>query len=238
MVDICAQTAQLLEIAGIEVETWYPHLVRNSDTLSVADRANPLFKVLPRAAKERLDPERALNVRSIDLNFFGATTPFREQFFARSAERLADYSTFIYCRKTANTLLAGDDGSSLTRLAEHVASHSKITLNIHRDELGYFEWHRIVKLGLSSGSVVVSDPCMEHPMFTPGIHYFEERARYIPDLIDWLLKSEEGRTAMLGARRAVDALFDSAHTPAETALPIRKLVSRTSGQASRQMRTA
>ncbi|MDT8870873.1 hypothetical protein RAA17_06200 [Komagataeibacter rhaeticus] len=50
-----------------------------------------------------------------------------------------------------------------------------------------FEWHRIVKGAMANGSVVVSEPCLPHPVFRPGIHFLEETGRHIPNLIEWLL---------------------------------------------------
>jgi hypothetical protein len=66
-------------------------------------------------------------------------------------------------------------------------------VNIHRDSNGFFEWHRIAKLGMVAGSVVVSEPCPPHPIFKPGTHYLEESGRHILNLIEWLLKTEDGR---------------------------------------------
>lgn len=50
----------------------------------------------------------------------------------------------------------------------------------------------MVRLGMCSGSLVVSDPCLPHPDFVANEHYLQENARYIPDLLEWLLKTEDG----------------------------------------------
>jgi hypothetical protein len=42
--------------------------------------------------------------------------------------------------------------------------------------------------------VVVTDPCLPHPVWKPGIHFVEENIRHIPNVIDWLLNTEDGRT--------------------------------------------
>ena len=56
-----------------------PHL------LSDRDRTHPLFGVLPRAAQADADPAAPFRTRPIDMSFFGAASPRRDQFFARNA---------------------------------------------------------------------------------------------------------------------------------------------------------
>jgi len=56
----------------------------------------------------------------------------------------------------------------------------------------YFEWHRIVRQGIQSGAVVVTDDCLPHPLYKPGVHFIETNARRIPDAIEWALNDPEG----------------------------------------------
>ena len=224
VIDICSQSAQLLAQAGIEAVNMQNGLLHRPEGVRESDRAHPLFKVLPAAAKLSADPDLGFDERPLDLNFFGAISPYRENFFARHAGRLAEYEAFLYCRRSLTPLSAGGKDGGLTRLAAHVACQSRISLNIHRDEFSYFEWHRIVKLGMYAGSVVVSDPCLPHPGFVPGVHYFEEQPRYIPDLLDWLLKTRDGRDAALAVRAQTAALFREAPPPRETLAPIAQML--------------
>lgn len=224
VIDICSQSAQLLAQAGIEAVNMQHSLLHHPEGLRETDREHPLFKVLPAAAKRPADPALAWGERRLDLNFFGAISPYRETFFARHAARFAGYESFLYCRRGRTPLAAGGKDGGLTRIAAHVAAHSKISLNIHRDEFGYFEWHRIVKLGMYAGSVVVSDPCLPHPGFTAGTHYFEENPRYIPDLVDWLLKTQDGQATAGKVRANNEALFRNAPPPRETLAPIARML--------------
>lgn len=162
--------------------------------LDAADRRHPLFRVLPEAARSTPDPATPFADRVLDIAFFGATTPQRSAFFARNAACFAAYENVLYSRPQQHGPIRGAtaDGA-LSRIARHIGGHTRITLNLHRDEFGYFEWHRIVRLGMSMGSVVVSEPCLPHPDFRPGVHYLEAPLRQIPDLIDWLLRSADGR---------------------------------------------
>ena len=134
---------------------------------------------------------------------------------------------FNYCRRPGRGPIKGDtqDGA-LTRLAGHVAGFSKISLNIHQGEFGYFEWHRMVRLGMCSGSLVVSDPCLPHPSFIAGEHYLQESVRHIPDLLEWLLGTADGAREAERVRGNVEALMASAYDAKRTAAQMLRFLSR------------
>lgn len=208
VLDICYQSAAILGRSGIEALHVLPGARMRTFAMTEHDRQHPLFRVLPKMARSEPDPNRAFAVRSIDISFFGNSSPRRDQFFARNAAFLSEYETFNYCRRPGRGPIRGEsDDGALTRIAGHVAGHSKITLNIHREEFGYFEWHRMVRLGMCAGSVVVSDPCLPHPTFIANEHYFQERARHIPDLLEWLLTTEDGNREAERVRTNVDNLI-------------------------------
>jgi len=217
VVDICAQTAELFQRTGMAALHVLPGVRLQPHGLTERDRQHPLFQVLPAAAQSDPDPQRPFLERPIDIAFFGNSSPRRDQFFARNAAFLAAYETFNYCRRSdRGPILRKTDDGALTRLAGHVSGHSKIMLNIHREEFGYFEWHRMVRLGMCSGSLVVSDPCLPHPNFIANEHYLQESTRRIPDLLEWLLTTEDGNREAERIRGNVDKLitnsFDRRHT--------------------------
>lgn len=217
VLDICVQTAQIFEQAGMPALHVLPGCRFSPPSLTAEDRRHPLFRVLPPAAQLDVEPSRSFKDRPIDMSFFGNSSPRRDRFFARHAAFLSDYETFNYCRRAERgPLLGRGQENALTRLAAHVSGQSKITLNIHRDDFGYFEWHRMVRLGMCSGSVVVSDPCLPHPDFVAGEHYFQEQTRHMPELLEWLLRSEDGMQEAERVRRNVDDLitnvFDTRRT--------------------------
>lgn len=217
VLDICAQTAQIFAQAGMPALHVLPGCRFSPASLTAEDRRHPLFRVLPPATQREVDPTRSFRDRPIDMTFFGNSSPRRDRFFARNAGFLSDYETFNYCRRAERgPLLGTGQEGALTRLAAHVSGHAKITLNIHRDDFGYFEWHRMVRLGMCSGSVVVSDPCLPHPDFVAGEHYFQEQTRHMPGLLEWLLRSEDGNQEAERVRRNVDDLitnvFDTRRT--------------------------
>jgi hypothetical protein len=218
VLDICAQTADLFARSGVGALHVLPGVQLRRFVLTERDRQHPLARVLPRAAWETPDPRRGFADRPIDICFFGNSSPRRDSFFARSAGFLAEYETFNYCRRPGRgPILGGSDDGALTRLAGHVSAHSKVTLNIHREEFGYFEWHRMVRLGMCSGSVVVSDPCLPNPNFVAGEHYFQESMRHIPDLLEWLLRTPDGQREAARVQRNVQELLVDPLSPRRAA---------------------
>jgi hypothetical protein len=218
VIDLCAQTTAIFAQTGLpslHVGLTPPD---GAGRLSAGDRCHPLFRVLPAAA--RVDPRAdcPFEARPIEIAFFGAETPQRSAWLARNAGFLADYETFIHCRRIdRGPLRTGTSDGALTRLARHVCGHARISLNLHRDAFGYLEWHRVVRLGLASGSVVVSEPCLPHPLLHPGVHYFEEQSRQIPDLLEWLLRSADGRRRAAAMQHAAAKLLADGLDPRQTA---------------------
>jgi hypothetical protein len=193
VIDIAPQVADIFGQSGMPAMFFNPNVRPVTRWLEPADLTHPLVRVLPKAA-QRLEIKAAKFAdRQIEIAFFGTESEHREKFFARNASQLAAYDAFLYYRKVESPLLAKGSHAALSRLAGHVAAHSKLMLNIHRDSNGFFEWHRIAKLGMVSGAVVVSEPCLPHPVFKPGVHYLEESGRHILNLMAWLLHDEDGR---------------------------------------------
>ena len=208
MLDICTQTASLFERLDLATLHVLPGARYRPHPLTERDRRHPLYGVLPPAARGDIDPSLPFAARPIDISFFGSSSPRRDGFFTRNAAFFADYETFNYSRRPGRGPIRGEgEDGALTRLAGHVSGHSKVTLNIHREAFGYFEWHRMVRLGMCSGSLVVSDPCLPHPDFIADEHYLQEDARRIPDLLEWLLRTEDGAREAERVRANVDALI-------------------------------
>ncbi len=133
--------------------------------------------------------------RPLDLCFLGTVSPSRARFFARNAEKLSRYESFLYLR-TANATLpmnGAADEAGLVMVAQLVARNARVLLNIHRDEFPYFEWHRLVHQGMANGAVVVSEPCFANPEFEPGIHFLTEERQRLMQLLDWTINDKDGR---------------------------------------------
>ncbi len=193
IIDIACQVTSIFRDAGIPAMFFNPNIAPCDRWLRDEDLTHPLVRVLPKACQAPDVPMAKFAARPIDFSFFGTETEHRELFFTRNAAFLAQFNAFLYYRKVESPLVAEGTHAALSRVAGHVGAHSKIALNIHRDSNGFFEWHRIAKLGMVSGAVVVSEPCPPHPVFKPGTHYLEESGRHILNLIEWLLKTDDGR---------------------------------------------
>ncbi len=210
VIDICSQIATMFGEAGLPALHFNPEVVATAEWLLPDDMDHPLVRVLPKAARAAPRPDTVFDRRPIDVSFFGGTSSHRETFFVRNARFLADYECFLYYRRFEGPHTNSKRDGVLSRLGGHVTGHSKITLNIHRDDYGFFEWHRIVKLAMAGGSVVVTEPCLPHPIYKPDVHFFAETGRHMPDLLDWLLKSDEGRVRAEQVRsNALAAVYDA-----------------------------
>jgi len=192
VIDISWQVHDILARSGIPTLHFNPSLAPQTRWLRDGDGSHPLARVLPKALQAREVPFIPYRDRKISLAFFGTESEHRERFFTKNAWFFAGFDCFLYYRKVESPLVPEGTHAALSRLAGHVNAHSKIALNIHRDPNGFFEWHRIGKLGIGTGAVVVSEPCDPHPIFKPGVHYLEESGRHLLNLIEWLLNTPDG----------------------------------------------
>lgn len=145
--------------------------------------------------------------RPLDVFFNGVLTERRNQFFALNAWLFAELPCALYMpvpwRPISDELPSSLDARDATALAQR----AKISLNVHRGEMPYFEWHRLVVRGIWQKSVVVTEPSLRVPWLEPGEHYIECAIEDIPRKLDWLLRTDAGRAEMEAVReRAFEAL--------------------------------
>ena len=195
VIDLCPQMTTIWRNMGKSSMHYEPSVNPSVGAqLSPHDRGHPLIAALPPNACQF--HHQTFTKRPLDLCFFGSRSLRRDVFFARYAARFSAYNTFIYFRqRPSGPIRATSSEKGLTRVADFVASLSKLCLNIHRDDVPYFEWHRMVKHGMASGSVVVSDTCLPHPFFNPNENFLQEETRHLPNIVDWVLNTPDGRAA-------------------------------------------
>lgn len=212
VIDLSPQISSILATSGTPTFFFNPSIPDRLEPLTQADQKHSLVRVLPTNSRSTPQACTTFRNRPIDVSFFGGHTERRDAFFSRNSEYFAALNCFLYYRKFSGPILdkSGRD-SVLSRLATHVCGHSKINLNIHRDEYGFFEWHRIVRQGMAAGSLVVTEHCLPHPLFRAGEHFFEESGRHIPDLISWLLNTDDG--AIAAERVRLKAHLAVTHAP-------------------------
>ena len=148
---------------------------------------------LPAEVREQLPVLSApLAERPLDIHFIGTLNPRRETFFAESARWLSQYRCFLHVPPMGMPLLKGQDQALDTETVIGISRRSKILLNIHRDPLPYFEWHRMVFHGLWQNTLVVTEPCHDIPGLVAGEHFIACPLSEMAEHVAWLLRSEEG----------------------------------------------
>lgn len=201
---------RLLESSGVPCVHYTPTPALEVVNFDGSFINHPLFAGLPAAAKGKPDVANALEDRALDVCFVGTDSPHREKTLASCVPTLANYRCYLYYRRLQRGPIVGSD-RSLVSLAAHVSGHSKITLNLHRDYFGAFEWFRIVQLGMCSGSLVLSERGLPAPGFKSGVHYLECDARHMAEVIDWLLKDPDGMREAEKVRRQASAAIEEQH---------------------------
>jgi hypothetical protein len=132
--------------------------------------------------------------RPIDVLFIGTLTPRRSQALARLASTLARYQCFIHAPTGLGAPLTGEKKSIAMEESLLLAKNAKVMLNVHRDEFSYFEWHRVMMMGIEQGAIVLSEPCFPSPGVEPGRHFLEAAVDEMPRVLGRLLESADGET--------------------------------------------
>lgn len=202
--DINAKSAAILEQLGLPAYFLPLSYLPNYQPFGVAQMPD-LFalKGLSQTVREIMpDLDAPLETRPIDLHFIGTLNPRRERFFAESATWLSRFHCFLHIPPIEGPLLKGQDQALDTQAVIGLSQRSKILLNIHREDLPYFEWHRIVFHGLWQKTLVVTEPCHDVPGLIPGEHYIECKLEQMGSMIEWLLNTPTGRAEAERIRQA------------------------------------
>jgi hypothetical protein len=165
-------------------------------------------RLLPRGGAFRgMSPhDRALptawRTRPIDVLFVGTLSSRRARALAAAASTLAAYRCFLHLPPTTQPLVPGSPDSLDARDMADLCSRAKVVLNIHRDDLPYCEWHRVVFQAMRHGALVVSEPMMPVPVFRPGRDFVTANTDQWPALLRRLLETRAGsrRAAEIAAR--------------------------------------
>lgn len=140
--------------------------------------------------------------RPLDLHFVGTLSRRRELFFARNARWLSQYRCFWHIPPIDNPLIKGEGQALDTETVVGLSRRSKILLNLHRDEYPYFEWHRIVFLGLWQNTLVLTEPCHAVPGLEANVHYIACPIEKMEAKVHWLLRTVEGQATAERVRQA------------------------------------
>ncbi|MFW5886122.1 MAG: sulfotransferase [Bacteroidota bacterium] len=150
-----------------------------------------------------------ISKRPVDIFFLGAFSndnndKRRMKFFARNSLNLSKYNNLFYFVDGNQPLKLNMPTSLSLNQSVAVSQRSKILLNIHRENFPYFEWHRIVWLGIAQKCLVITENVLEIPHFKNGEHYLSGALDDIPGIISQILDSESG---METAQKIVDNAY-------------------------------
>jgi hypothetical protein len=132
--------------------------------------------------------------RPIDVLFLGTLTPRRGEALARLAPTLSRHNCFIHAPTGLGGPLTGGKSAIGIEQSLVLARNAKVLLNIHRDEFSYFEWHRVMMIGVEQGAVVLSEHCFPSPGVEPGRHFLAARVDEMPAWLSRLIGSSVGES--------------------------------------------
>jgi glycosyl transferase family 2/glycosyl transferase family 1 len=143
--------------------------------------------------------------RDIDILFLGTYGPRRARYISTYADTIWRRSSQIVFSDSgpswepSRSYLAGDD-------KWRMLGRAKTLLNIHRDELPYFEWARAVQ-ALTNGCVLVSEGSTDYAPLVPGEHFVVGRPESLALLVEGLLEDPDRRRAL--QQQALEFVRDS-----------------------------
>jgi len=195
ILDMNPQSAAVLRYLGIPAHFLPLGHLENYRPMNSRTRLpdDPALAALPRQIRS-LDTSEDLPLaeRPVDIMFIGTLSERRQTLFARFAPSFHKYRCFFHISSPVLPTAPTTDGMHVAA-ATGMSRVSKILLNIHRDEIPRFPWHRMVFQGFWQKTLVITEPCHEVPGFQPGVHYLSCDDSEMPQLIDWILNTEEGR---------------------------------------------
>jgi hypothetical protein len=205
-IDINPASARGLRRLGIRA-AFVPLLPSESPVFAFANTPLSEQTMARRFVKPLTWPE-SFDERPYDILFVGALNPRREAILAELAPVLARHDCFIHSPRLSGPASARGGNTLPSHDVAQLARNAKILLNIHQGESHYFEWHRLVISGICEGCVVLTEPCVDG-ILIPGVHYLECPTTAMPDMIDHLLTTAEGRARLAEVRASFDALLAS-----------------------------
>lgn len=131
--------------------------------------------------------------RPIDILFVGTMSPRRDEFFALNAGIFAKHRCFFHIPPNDRPIRSESPDCLNSRAMADLCRRAKIVLNIHRDDLPYCEWHRIIFHALRQGALVVTEPMMPVPKFVAGRDFIVSPKNRLARKIDRILTTRTGR---------------------------------------------
>ncbi|MGD9735438.1 MAG: glycosyltransferase [Solirubrobacterales bacterium] len=128
--------------------------------------------------------------RSVDLAFLGGYNDRRAHALATCAPVLRNRTSALYLTETGKPHARGSSYFLSHERKWQLMADSRLLLNVHRAELGYLEWHRILGATLN-GCVVLSENAIGAEPLVPGEHFVAVKYEDIPFALEALLADED-----------------------------------------------
>jgi hypothetical protein len=127
--------------------------------------------------------------RPIDVTFLAGATPRRLTAVARCARQLAGRRTELHLPQALVPHRADSQHFISGGRKWELLAQSKLLLNVHRGELGYFEWQRAVE-AICNGCVLLSEHSRGFEPLVPGEHFFSVSLDSLDVALEGLLHDE------------------------------------------------
>ncbi len=193
--DIDYNSARRISAQGIECSYLPLGYVPEFETYARIDKLPHTIapNALSAAEKKHSNLYDPWTKRPIDILFMGNMSSKRDRFFAQFDKVAAKYNSYLHKIRAGGPLVPGQPWYLGTSGSAGLAQRSKIVLNIHRGNDVYFEWHRVVMLGIWQRALVITEPCTSAPPFKPGVDYVEVSSERIPGLVEHFLSTHDGQ---------------------------------------------
>jgi hypothetical protein len=130
--------------------------------------------------------------KTIDLLFLGWQSPRRVHFFARHARALQPYNCRFIFADASQPVRAGSPNYYSGARRNELIRNSKILLNIHQAERGYFEWHRAL-CAFANRCLLISEPSASAEPLVNGEHLVFARSSEMLAICEQYLQDDVAR---------------------------------------------
>ena len=128
--------------------------------------------------------------RPVELAFLAGVTPRRLTAVARCARHLAGRRTELHLPEALVPHQANSDFFLSGARKWEMLSRSKLLMNVHRSELGYFEWQRAIE-AMINGCVLLSEHSLGFEPLIPGEHFVSVSFDNLDVALEALLDDED-----------------------------------------------
>jgi hypothetical protein len=136
--------------------------------------------------------------RPVELTFLAGVTPRRLDALARCAPHLAGRRTELHLPEALVPHQAGSEFFISGARKWDLLSRSKLLMNVHRSELGYFEWQRAIE-AMINGCVLFSEHSLGFDPLVPGEHFVSVSFDSLDVALEGLIDDEDRLSRMRDA---------------------------------------